>query len=887
MQQVGAFGPVGEAVQRHAAEQHPPAANLRLPQKGTAAKPGHAVQHPHNRAHAGGQRQRAALRRRPPLPVCMEFCREIGQRRVGRVDQQPHRAGLRREGADRPEIGAERAGQRTRQRGVGVKQRPPAGCNPAKILLAEPGQHPHAGRRGFGRGVRVAPERVGVGGAARAQAQRQPVGAAVVGQAAGDRPGPAQPARGKRAGQFPAIQRAAGRVVIQQPVQRADRRAAVVGQFQVSRKHIAGRKGVAVKPRQRQHRCKEGFEPRRRRKGIGFGLGQRIHHADQRGALAGKILQPQQRKPAHRRGAQRGFDLLFVAEQRKLAARGDAGRPAGAGPGLRRAAADHGQVVRQRYPVVACKLGKIRPDLVLADLKPKDGLPAAPGFGGLCIVAAGSGEFMVQMADQRRACRPQHRAAVGHGGEKVARRVGALLAVGIVGGGGIQPGRVGPAGCAEQPVHRGAAGFAVAKFVAKAEHHKARVVRVGPKNLAEFPRIVRLSRRIFERMAEVPVGQFGLQQHPGLVGGRKGGFGRAPGVKTHAVDAVGRVPAQQRGPGGLVHRRVAGARENAAVGFPAQKDRPAVERKPPALHAEIPQAEPCFGLVGRGGGTGQEERGRKGRELRVEFIPARRAGADSQTAEPERCHGAGGCGRAGDERIGQAAGRRGEGRACKFDESPCQRGGGGGDINRDVEGIPARVDPHGQDAGGRPPHNPQRAEDAVPVGLGFVGGGRSIGDRPGRPAGVGVVAYKGQGHGTAGPGGQLKDGGGAQAGGNQGGQRRAVHFGRKLPRALHLPKQPSARGRRQRNGAHPAGRAGIGVAAGQPAGLRRFRRAKAGCVQRAGQRHLGPDAAGRQLPGAGQGKRIGGGKHGKTHLSWHDLDDFTIAQATGRGKGKI
>ena len=157
----------------------------------------------------------------------------------------------------------------------------------------------------------------------------------------------------------------------------------------------------------------------------------------------------------------RGFDLLFVAEQRKLAARGDAGRPAGAGPGLCRAAADHGQVVRQRYPVVACKLGKIRPDLVLADLKPKDGLPAAPGFGGLCIVAAGSGEFMVQMADQRRACRPQHRAAVGHGGEKVARRVGALLAVGIVGGGGIQPGRVGPAGCAEQPVHRGAAGFAV------------------------------------------------------------------------------------------------------------------------------------------------------------------------------------------------------------------------------------------------------------------------------------------------------------------------------------------------------------------------------------------------------------------------------------------
>ncbi len=116
-----------------------------------------------------------------------------------------------------------------------------------------------------------------------------------------------------------------------------------------------------------------------------------------------------------------------------------------------------------------------------------------------------------------------------------------------------------------------------------------------------------------------PEGRLRLEVEPELVRRLERGLGGTPGVEAYVVEAVLADRAEDLEPLGGGHRRVAGARVDAAVEGPAQEDASVVVVEVPLLTAQLAKAEGAAQLVDRSArGEGGDERV----GLRVELVPA-------------------------------------------------------------------------------------------------------------------------------------------------------------------------------------------------------------------------------------------------------------------------
>ncbi len=88
-------------------DQEAAAVQAALEQLGHGAEEGAGVHLSDDGRHGAGQEHGALRRDRVPLPGAPVFGGEAAEKRMSRVDQLAHGTGLLREGAYRPEIGAE------------------------------------------------------------------------------------------------------------------------------------------------------------------------------------------------------------------------------------------------------------------------------------------------------------------------------------------------------------------------------------------------------------------------------------------------------------------------------------------------------------------------------------------------------------------------------------------------------------------------------------------------------------------------------------------------------------------------------------------------------------------------------------------------------------
>ena len=130
----------------------------------------------------------------------------------------------------------------------------------------------------------------------------------------------------------------------------------------------------------------------------------------------------------------------------------------------------------------------------------------------------------------------------------------------------------------------------------------------------------------FRRVEAAPlVRQFHLEVHAQLVGRLEGRFRRTPGMEAIVIDAVRAGDRQHPQPAGLVHRRVAGQGEEAAVELAAEEDRAAVDGELVSTGGEAAHGErhrPHVGVRLAAGRRFQPEA--QAEHGRLEFVPQRR-----------------------------------------------------------------------------------------------------------------------------------------------------------------------------------------------------------------------------------------------------------------------
>ena len=106
---------------------------------------------------------------------------------------------------------------------------------------------------------------------------------------------------------------------------------------------------------------------------VRFAVPERIQHADQRRALAGKIVQVEQLNAAETRRAQRRFDLFLVAEHLKFAGRHEEVFRLAQHPMFRQRLAEDFKILRLERAGVFRHLVKVRIDAPLAHFVNDDG----------------------------------------------------------------------------------------------------------------------------------------------------------------------------------------------------------------------------------------------------------------------------------------------------------------------------------------------------------------------------------------------------------------------------------------------------------------------------------------------------------------------------------
>ena len=242
--------------------------------------------------------------------------------------------------------------------------------------------------------------------------------------------------------------------------------------------------------------------------------------------------------------------------------------------------------------------------------------------------------------------------------------------------------------------------------------------------------------------------------------------------------------------------------ELGAVGLPPQEESAAVEGQAALLGAKGAHAKAdCLFIAATEGGDELVQ-------VALVLVPAPDAGGQGQVLQLEQVL----AGLQGDgplHRGGQGRGRQGQ-------RAPV--GLGGGDFHLDGEGFLPGVDPHTAQEHRRLIPQAQVPQDAVPVGLGLVGGGGGIDNGVVGPAGVAVVGdelhlaaglYQAR---------HLEDVGGADGGLLKGGNLLAVYQQAQVAGTAHLEEHPAALGRLPIHHAAEGDGALVGVLAGEAPG---------------------------------------------------------------------
>ena len=340
---------------------------------------------------------------------------------------------------------------------------------------------------------------------------------------------------------------------------------------------------------------------------------------------------------------------------------------------------------------------------------------------------------------------------------------------------------------------------AAGQLIAEGQHDEGGMVRQHPQGLPQLGLIIGVAFLGLKGGLGVPVAQLRLHEHAHLVCGGERGFRGRMAVEAHAVHPVAAVEGKDLPPPLHLHGRMPLLGEHGAVGLAAQEDPPAVEGQEAVFRPEVPHAE-AHRAIFLAHGDGQ------GIEAALLLVPAADVPTQGQAPEPHVLRAGVDIGGSRDGAFQRIAGD-GQG---GFALVP------GVDLHAHVHGIAMGIDPRPRQEVRLLHPQAHVAQQAVPVGLGFVGGGGGEDDGVMGPAGVAVVRNEGDfivaGHEP----GNLEHIGGADAALHGRGNILSVQAQGQVTAALHLQEEPLALGNLPVQAAGDFRRALAGDDPGQP-----------------------------------------------------------------------
>ncbi len=159
------------------------------------------------------------------------------------------------------------------------------------------------------------------------------------------------------------------------------------------------------------------------------------------------------------------------------------------------------------------------------------------------------------------------------------------------------------------------------RFVGGVQQHHRRVVAIGLDQPGRL--VIEHVQHLVLGIEGVPHAAFRLQVEAQFVGGGEGGFGRAPGMEAHAVQAPRLADADDALPRRHIGRRIAGQRETAAIVRGAEVEQLAVQPDDVAVGPDLAHAE---GDIAPVVGVAALQADRQVLERRREFGPGLRVG---------------------------------------------------------------------------------------------------------------------------------------------------------------------------------------------------------------------------------------------------------------------